>query len=150
MIHGFCRINPTIMFRVTSVNYGSYADLLLFFKTMVVPYVSCILYIYSVFYQHSSSLFLALTCVTPFTFAVSYFILSTYNSKVSFCTYTLRKTNNLLKIRWEILVNITKIQNRVKSFFHFKISKIREVMYNRMTNTNKKFTLRPTFLRFKF
>ena len=56
---------------MTSVNYGSYADALLLFKAMVVPTVSCVLYIYSIVYQHSSALFLALTSLTPFLFAVS-------------------------------------------------------------------------------
>ncbi|KAL5262854.1 hypothetical protein ACHWQZ_G008298 [Mnemiopsis leidyi] len=58
-----------IFMRVTSVNYGSYADSLLLFKAMVVPTVSCILYLYSIIYQHSSTLFLGLTTLIPFIFA---------------------------------------------------------------------------------
>ncbi|XP_063682642.1 endosomal/lysosomal proton channel TMEM175-like isoform X2 [Bolinopsis microptera] len=87
-----------IHMRVTSVNYSSYADALLFFKTMVVPYVSCILYLYSVFYEHSSSLFLALTCVTPFTFAAANYCHRKRQSLTSFASRLFSRsdsTNNL-------------------------------------------------------
>lgn len=62
-----------IFMRVTNVDYETRADALLLFKAMVVPTISTIVYIDSLFYQHSGILFLILTITIPFIFGVANF-----------------------------------------------------------------------------
>lgn len=60
-----------LFYRVTTVCHGSGVDVLVLGKAMLVPVVSCYCFVYSIVYEHISALFLALTSLIPFLFAVS-------------------------------------------------------------------------------